>query len=65
MGKSSIKNMVLDTFRSDRQQNVVAIEYNPWRFANRDGALTARGVVAPLLAESEICLSWWPGSESR
>ena len=36
MGKSSIKNMVLDTFRSDRQQNVVAIEYNPWRFANRD-----------------------------
>ena len=31
----------------------------------RRGALTARGVVAPLLAESEICLSWWPGSESR
>ena len=34
--------------------------------SSQPSTMAARtGVVAPLLAESEICLSWWPGSESR
>src|SRR5258708_31751700 len=35
MGKSSVKNMVVDALNADRNQ-ISIIEFNPWEFANRD-----------------------------
>jgi predicted KAP-like P-loop ATPase len=36
MGKTSIKNMVLDAIRSEQPQKVEIVEFNPWEVANRD-----------------------------
>lgn len=36
IGKSSIKNMVVDTIKETAQKSVVVAEFNPWQFANRD-----------------------------
>lgn len=35
IGKSSIKNMLLDTLRSTETPEVIIAEFNPWQFANR------------------------------
>ncbi len=37
-GKSSVKNMVLDTLAADQQGagRPLVVEFNPWQFANRD-----------------------------
>ena len=68
MGKSSIKNMVLDALRSDRPREVVAVEYNPWQYANRDqiqaaffdqvGIALGKGEVGTLRTRARLLAHW-------
>lgn len=41
IGKSSIKNMMLDALRASEPPPAVIVEFNPWQFANRDQLLQA------------------------
>lgn len=36
MGKTSIKNMIVDSINASKRQKAAVVEFNPWEVANRD-----------------------------
>lgn len=40
-GKTSLKNMILDSFREDNQEGPFVAEFNPWHWSGRDQLLNA------------------------
>jgi len=40
-GKTSLKNMILDSFREDNQEGPFVAEFNPWHWSGRDQLLKA------------------------
>lgn len=40
-GKTSLKNMIIDSFREDNQEDPFVAEFNPWHWSGRDQLLKA------------------------